>query len=110
MLNEVSASARRAFPRIRAKVPIEIIRADNPCGEPLAATLLDISQSGALLLTATAIPNGEWIVIQPDRRGAGFGTELTAIVDRNLTPEQPQANLTCRFPQPVDYSVLRLFV
>ena len=110
MANKVSASERRAFPRVQAEVPVEIVRTDLTCSEPFAATLLDISQSGALVLSATAIPAGEWIVIRPDRRGAGFGTELTAIVDRNLTPDQPQAKLTCRFPQPVDYSVLRLFV
>ena len=110
MANNVSGSARRAFPRVQAEVPVEIVRSDQGCGEPLAATLLDISQNGALVLTATALPAGEWIVIRPDRKGAGFGTELTAIVDRNMTPDQPQAKLICRFSQPVDYSVLRLFV
>lgn len=110
MANKVSAAERRAFPRVHAEVPVEIVRADHACGEPFAATLRDISQNGALLLTTTAVPIGEWIVIRPDRRGAGFGTEVSAIVDRNLTPDQSQVKLVCRFPQPVDYSVLRLFM
>src|SRR2546428_543301 len=99
MAHNVSASERRAFPRVHAEVPVELARSDHSCGEPHAATLLNISQNGALLLTATAIPVGEWIVIRPDRRGAGFGTEVTAVVDRNLAPDQPQAKLVCRFPQ-----------
>ena len=110
MANKISASERRAFPRVHAEVPVELVRPDDSCGETFAATLLDISQNSALVLTATAIPNGEWIVIRPDRRGAGFGTEVTAIVDRNLAPNQPQAKLVCRFAQPLDYSALRLFV
>jgi hypothetical protein len=90
-------------------VPVEVVRPDYSCGEPPAATLLDISQNGALLLCETAIPAGEWIVIRPDRKGSGFGAEVTAVVDRNVTPNERQAKLVCRFPQPLDYSMLRLF-
>jgi len=110
MANKTSASERRAFPRVQAEVPVELVRPDHSCGEPFAATLLNISQNGAMVLSDTAIPAGEWIVIRPDRKGAGFGTEVTAVVDRNLAPDQRRAKLVCRFPQPVDYSVLRLFI
>jgi hypothetical protein len=91
-------------------MPVELVRPDDSCGEPLAATLWDISQNGALVLTTTAIPKGEWIVIRPGQRAGGFGSELTAIVDRNVATDQPQVRLVCRFPQPLDYSVLRHFM
>ncbi len=90
-------------------MPVEIVRTEQGGADVIHATLVDISQSGALIIAPTAIPAGEWIVLRPDQKGAGFGVEITAIVDHNLTPGGPTAKLTCRFPQPVDYSVLRLF-
>ncbi len=106
---KASVSDRRAFPRVQTEVPIEIVRPDQPIVEPFAATLLDISQNGAMILSPEPIPTGEWIMMRPDRKGAGFGTEIVAIVDHNLSPNDAQAKLACRFPQPVEYSVLRLF-
>ena len=110
MTNKSTAADRRAFPRAQAEVPVEVVRPDILDVRPLAATLLDISQNGALVLSNVIIPDGEWIVIRPDRKGPGYGEEVTAIVERNLAPNQPRAKLACRFPQPVDYSVLRLFM
>ena len=110
MPTKTSASDRRAFPRVTVAMPVEIVRADCGSCDSFPATLADISQNGALVTTSEPIPVGEWIVIRPDHKGAGFGVEVTAIVERNLTPGGPQAKLTCRFPQPVDYSVLRLFM
>ena len=78
MANQISAPDRRAFPRFRTEMPVELVRPDDSCGEPLAATLWDISQNGALVLTTTAIPKGEWIVIRPGQRAGGFGSELGA--------------------------------
>lgn len=110
MISKVAASDRRAFPRFRADMTVEIVRPDHSNAEPVAGTLLDISQSGALVQSTTMIPDGEWIVIRPDPKGAGFGAELTAIVHRNLTSKGPHAQFACRFPQPVEYSALRLFM
>lgn len=109
MANQESATDRRAFPRANAEVPVELVRTEHP-GEPLTATLLAISQNSAVVLTTAVIPIGEWIMICPDRRGAGFGAEVTAIVDRNSAPDHPQAKLICRFPEPLDYSVMQLFI
>jgi hypothetical protein len=109
MANASSVSERRAFPRIRVDVPVEVFRGDYSCGEPIPATLLNISQDGALMSAAAVIPIGEWILMRPDRRGAGFGTEVTAVVERHVASDQPQPRFVCRFPQPLDYSTLRLF-
>jgi hypothetical protein len=78
--------------------------------EPVAATLLDISQSGAMLLCSTTIPLGEWIVVRPHQNGAGYGEEVVAVVDRTLPGDRGQVKIACRFPVPLDYSVLRLFM
>lgn len=107
---KAAASDRRAFPRIPAALPVQIVRPDSFCDEPIAATLEDISQSGALVFSPVPIPVGEWIVIRPDQKGAGFGAEITAVVEHDLSKAPGQAKLACRFPQPVDYSVFRLFM
>ncbi|MBI3463017.1 MAG: hypothetical protein HY000_08145, partial [Planctomycetes bacterium] len=48
--------------------------------------------------------------IRPDQKGAGYGEEIVAIVDRILPGDSGQVKIACRFPVPVDYSVLRLFM
>ena len=110
MAYKAAVADRRAFPRVQTEIPVQVVRPDSFSDEPFAATLEDISQNGALIATQTVIPPGEWVVIRPDQRGAGFGTEIVAIVERNLSKEPGKARLACRFPQPVDYSVLRLFM
>ena len=102
-------ASRRGFARFANKVPVEMIRPDRNDPVPASATLEDMSQSGALLLCQEAVPDGEWVVLRPDRHGAGYGTEVTAIVERNLTPNESSAKLVLTFPQPLDYSVLALF-
>ncbi len=104
-----TASERRAFPRREANYPVQVVRPDSFDCDPFDATLLDISQTGLLLLTAVDIPVGEWIVVRPDQRGAGFGAEVIAIVDRRLPPQDGQQRIACRFPEPIDYAVLRQF-
>ena len=105
-----TGTGRRAFPRVPTDIPVQVVRPDAFSTEPVAATLLDISQSGAMLLSPITVPLGEWIVIRPHQKGAGFGEEIVAIVDRTLPAESDQVKLACRFPVPVDYSVLRLFM
>ena len=110
MSNQTSASDRRAFPRVNTERSIEIVRPDFSGQEPFSATLLDFSQNGAMVNSKIHVPLGEWIVIRPDRKGPGFGAEVIAIVDHDLTPNEPTAKLACRFPEPVEFSVLRLFM
>jgi len=110
MAAKSSAFDRRAFPRVPVAIPVEVLRTDLGRTDYKPATLSDISQNGALLVTTEAIPNGEWIQIRPDQKGAGFGVDVVAIVDRNLTPGQAEVTLSCRFPQPIAYSVLQLFM
>ena len=107
-MQKVKLAERRAFPRFSTNVPVQIVRPDAFCSQPIAATVQDISQGGVSLLTTVSIPEGEWIVIQPDVKGAGFGSEVVAIVQRSF-PESSAVKLACRFPQPLDYSILRLF-
>ena len=106
---EASTSDRRAFPRVDIQSIVQVVRPDHGNCQPFDAKLVDISQNGALLVSSIAIPAGEWITIRPDQKGAGFGTEVTMIVERNLSPTESHAKLACRFPQPLDYSILRLF-
>jgi hypothetical protein len=110
MASKTQSNSRRAFPRVPLVQRVEIERPERGAGGIIEATLADISQNGLLVVTNEDIPPGEWITIRPDHKGAGFGAEVVAIVERNLTPGQSQAKLACRFPQPVDYSVLRLFM
>ena len=105
-----TATARRAFPRVPTNIPVQVVRPDAFSLDPVTATVIDISQNGAMLLCPITIPLGEWIVIRPDQKGAGYGEEIVAIVDRSIPAESGQFKLACRFPVPVDYSVLRLFM
>ena len=110
MTTKTAATSRRAFPRVPTDIPVQVVRPDAFSLDPFAATLLDISQNGAMVLCRTTIPLGEWIVIRPDHKGAGFGEEIVAIVDRTIPADSGQVKLACRFPVPLDYSVLRLFM
>jgi hypothetical protein len=106
---KTTGSNRRAFPRVAAAVPVEIVRPDSIDSRTIRAVLHEISQTGAVVTTDEAIPSGEWIVLRPDRKGAGYGQEVTAAVERNLSPNEPQAKLVCRFPNPLDYATLQKF-
>ena len=110
MVEQASAADQRAFPRIPREIPIQILRPDYFCSEPIPARLKNISQNGALLVTTQPIPPEEWIVIRPDQKGAGFGDEISAIVDRHLSESTDSVTLACRFPEPLEYAVLRLFL
>ena len=110
MTAKTTATGRRAFPRVPTDIPVLLARPDAFSSDPVAATLIDISQSGAMLLCSITVPMGEWIVIRPDHKGAGYGEEIVAIVDRTIPAESGQFKLACRFPVPMDYSVLRLFM
>jgi hypothetical protein len=101
---------RRAFPRIPTQLPVQVVRPDAFCDDTSDALLENISQSGALLITHTPIAIGEWIVIQPTKQGFGFGSEIVAIVERTRSGATPPYTLACRFPEPVDYSILRMFL
>ncbi len=109
-MHKATAAERRAFPRREANYPVQVVRPDSFYCDPFDATLLDISQTGLLIQTTADIPVGEWIVVRPDQRGAGFGTEVIAIVDRRLPSQDGQQRIACRFPEPIDYSVLRQFI
>ena len=92
-----------------ASVPVEIVRPDCPDGRTIPAMLQDISQAGVRVVTSESIPAGEWIVIRPDRKGAGYGTEVTAVVERSVSSNESQPSLICRFQTPLDYATLQLF-
>jgi hypothetical protein len=62
-----------------------------------------------MVLTTEKVPVGEWIVVRPDRKGAGYGKEVTAVVERDMAPNEPLSKLVCRFPEPIDYGTLQLF-
>ena len=100
---------RRAFPRVDKDVPVEIVRTDTADGRTVRATMQELSQAGVVIVTTERIATGEWIMLRPDRKGAGYGTEVTAVVERNSTPNEPVAKLICRFPTPLDYATLQLF-
>lgn len=101
-------SDRRRFARAHTAKPVEIIRR-RFSGKPIAATLLDISRTGALIVTTVSIPLGEWITIRPALKGAGFGIEVDAVVHRNAPCESGHVELGCWFPEALDYSVVRPF-
>ena len=110
MAYRAGASSRRAFPRVPTEIRVHITRPDHSPLELIPATLQDISQNGAMVITTKTIPLGEWIALRPDHRGPAFGEELTAIVDRVIPAEGNAVKLACRFPEPLDYAVLRNFM
>src|SRR5262245_26224713 len=104
-----TGSDQRAFPRVIAEVPVEVVRPLSTDAKTIHATLQNLSQTGVVVITEERIPNGEWVMLRPDRKGAGYGTEVTAVVERNATPNEPVSKLICRFPTPLDYATLQLF-
>lgn len=101
---------RRAFPRVPTQLAVQVVRPDAFCDDTCTALLENISQSGALVITHTPIAIGEWVVIRPAEQGFGFGSEIVAIVERTRSGPTPPYTLACRFPEPLDYSVLRMFL
>ena len=110
MRYKATGSDRRAFPRLPTDLPVKVTRPDSFSSEPLAATLQDISHTGALLTVEESIPVGEWIAIQPDQQGFVFNEEICAAIDAAVSLEDGRVRLVCRFPIPIDYSVLQLFL
>jgi hypothetical protein len=102
-------SNRRAFPRVPAAVPVEIVRPDRLEGKPIRAALDELSQMGAVVTTNTSIPAGDWINLRPDRKGAGYGADITAVIERVEPGGEGEVRLICRFPNPLDYATLMLF-
>lgn len=100
---------RRAFPRIPTAIRVQIVRPDVFADAVCSATLHNLSQSGALLHAEVEVGVGEWIMIRPAERGFGFGSEIVAIVERATSRCGKRYTLACRFPEPLDYAVIRSF-
>ena len=106
---KTTGSDQRVFPRVTAEIPVEIVRPLSTDAKTVRATLQNLSQTGVIVVTEERIPSGEWIMLRPDRKGAGYGTEVTAVVERDAAPNESVARLICRFPTPLDYATLQLF-
>lgn len=105
-----STAERRAFPRVPTRVSVQLARPDAIVSPQMTATLLNVSQSGALVLSAEWIAVGEWIVLQPHTADPRHRRELVAIVDKCTRLESGQVRLACRFPNRLDYSEIRHFL
>ena len=107
-MNKANVPDRRRFPRMRSNRLVEIVRSAVR-SRPIEATMRDVSQTGAMLISSVPIPLGESVVIRPSLKGAGFEAEIVAIVERHAPSESGDAHVACRFPELLDYSVVRLF-